>query len=359
MDGKVLLATLALAAVLICVPAFWADADAGFVVTDGTGEDFVYEGAAERMVVNGSAVALTIADAGAVDKIVAVDKYSTYEYTKYEGLEGLGAVDLGSFYGTTNHDHIVTTLVKMVEEGELSLDDTVILTSYSSNVQLRERLNESGFTKVLVWTTIEDYGDVVRMVESVSRIASGGVPDSVTSMKDSVADVERRAAEHSGERPKALYVWYYNKELQIGNTGIMKSMLDVCKADNIGYDPANPSARYGDVNTIVKLLGENKDAVVFVSNSYFSSGKGLDDFYSEVFGGDRSVKAVQMGLQWNNWCPESAEGLKEIADALYGSEPAPQPEPQPAFNSNVLIYVLAAVALLAIAAALLLLRKKG
>ena len=362
MRPLLLLTTLALIAVAVCAIPSETDAEGGFAITDGTGKTFEYDGAAERIVVNGSAVALTIADAGAVSKIVAVDKYSTYDYTKYEQLKGLDAVDLGSSYGTTNHDYIVTTLVQMVNEGKLSLDDSIILSSYTSNIDLRERLNSSGFSKVLVWTTIEDYGEVVKMVEDVSKIASGGVPPSVTDMKVNVEAVKKIAAEFPGkERPKALYVWYYNKALQIGNTGIMKSMLDVCEADNIGYDSSNPSARYGDVGTITKLIGDNRSATVFVSNSYFSAGKTLDDFYSEVLGGDKSIEVVQMGLQWNNWCPESSDGLLEIAKALYGDSPSPEPDPAPSKGGdNTMLYLIAGiVAVIAIAAvAMLLLRKR-
>ena len=340
-----------LAACIVTLPT--SDAGGGFEITDGTGKTFAYDGAAERIALNGSAVALTVAQAGAVEKIAAVDKYSTYEYTKYADLKNLDAADLGSFYGSTNHDYIVTTLVKMVEEGKFAKDDTVILTSYTSNKDLRDKLESHGFSKVLVWNTIDDYSQLVKMVEDVSKIATGGIPASVEKMKEKVAAVEKKAAEHSGsDRPKALYVWYYNKEFQIGNLGIMKSMLDVCKADNIGYDPSNPEYRYGDAATVVKLLENDKDAVVFVSNSYFSSGRSLDNFYDEVFKGDRSIKAVAMGLQWNNWCPESADGLTAIADALYPDVP-PQPEPEPekkGFDIDMRIVGIIIVGLLFIAA---------
>ena len=361
MNFKLLLATIVLMVVAICVPLSESDADSGFTITDGTGQTFEYTGAAERIVVNGSAVTLTIADAGAVSKIVAVDKYSTYEYTKYDALKDLKATDLGSFYGTTNHDYIITSLVKMVDDGKLSLDDSIILSSYTSNLDLREKLNEKGFTKVLVWNTINEYGDVVKMVEDVSRIASGSVPQSVIDMKSNVALVKKTAAGYTGdERPKALYVWYYSKALQIGNTGIMKSMLDVCQANNIGYDPSNSSARYGDVSTITKLIGENKDAVIFVSDSYFSAGKTLDDFYSEVLGGDKSIKVVQMGLQWNNWCPESSDGLVQICNELYASEgddTGPSPKN---VDDNILLYaaIIAAVIIAIAFIAQLVYRKK-
>ena len=140
----------------------------------------------------------------------------------------------------------------------------------------------------------------------------------------------------------------------------MKSMLDVCQANNIGYDASNTSARYGDVSTITKLIGENKDAVIFVSDSYFSAGKTLEDFYSEVLGGDKSIKVVQMGLQWNNWCPESSDGLVQICNELYASEgddTGPSPKN---VDDNILLYAaIIAAAIIAIAfVAQLVYRKK-
>ncbi len=362
MNCRTLLAVaiLVASACVIALPA--TEAEGGFEVTDGTGKTFSYNGAAERFVISGAAATLTVAQAGAVGKIVAVDKYSTYSYTGYDDLKNLHAEDLGSFYGTTNHDYIVATLVKMAEDGRFSKDDTVILTSYTSNLELREKLETNGFSKVLVWNTIDEYGELVKMVEDVSRMACGGVPASVEKMKTKIADVEQKVKEKGGsEKPKALYVWYYNKEFQVGNNGIMKSMLDVCGADNIGYDPSNPAYRYGDAATIVKLLENAKDAVVFVSNSYFSNGKSLDSFYDEVFNGDKSVKAVAMGLQWNNWCPESADGLMAIADALYPADPAPAPEPEKDEGSggiDVRIIGVAIVGIVMILAGVALLFKK-
>jgi hypothetical protein len=114
------------------------------------------------------------------------------------------------------------------------------------------------------------------------------------------------------------------------------------------------------VGTITKLIGDNRSATVFVSNSYFSAGKTLDDFYSEVLGGDKSIEVVQMGLQWNNWCPESSDGLLEIAKALYGDSPSPEPDPAPSKDSdNTMLYLIAGiVAVIAIAAAAMLLLKR-
>ena len=252
-----------------------------------------------------------------MNKIVAVDRYSTYDYTGYDELEAMDAVDLGSFYGETNHDYIVTTLINMVDNGELSLDDTIILTSYTSNRALYERLHNTGFTKVLVWTTdsISDYDAIVQMVSDVSMIASGTVPDSVSSMLDKTAQVSD-AVSGVTERAKALFVWYTGGEFSVGNSSIMNSMLEVANADNIGYSDSTAS-HYGDVNTVISLLEANSGTVIFVNYSYGTAGGTAESFREDVLGGNTDYPVVIMDSLWNNWCPESADGLMTIGQYLY------------------------------------------
>ena len=287
---------LMLCAVFVSVPA---DADdTGFDITDGEGRTYHYDSPAERIVSTGAATTLTIAEAGAVNKIVAVDRYSTYDYTGYDELEAMDAVDLGSFYGETNHDYIVTTLINMIDNGELSLDDTIILTSYTSNRALYERLHNTGFTKVLVWTTdsISDYDAIVQMVSDVSIIASGTVPDSVSSMLDKTAQVSD-AVSGVTERAKALFVWYTGGEFSVGNSSIMNSMLEVANADNIGYSDSTAS-HYGDVNTVISLLEANPGTVIFVNYSYGTAGGTAESFREDVLGGNTDYPVVIMDSLW-------------------------------------------------------------
>ena len=348
----------------IMVPACTVDADSGFTVTDGTGRDFHYTLAAERVVVQGTGAALTVADAGAVGKIVAVDRYSTYDYTGFEQLEGMGDVTvLDSFYGESNHQSITTELINMVDNGKLGKDDTIILTSYPSNEVLRDKLEEHGFTKVLLWMSkdVSEYSQVVGFVETVSKIVTGTEPSSVTEMKSRISDVELGvdSYESQGVTAKALYVWYYSNELQVGNRGIMGSMLDICGAGNIGYNADNPSERYGDVQTIVELVDEHRDAVVFVSDSYFTAGKTVEDFRNEVFHGDASVKIVRVGLNWNNWCPESADGLTEMVSALYDPGYWGDTEESGTTDNTLLVCLIIVTSVLVVAGMVLMMRRGG
>ncbi|MDO5862213.1 MAG: hypothetical protein Q4Q58_05425 [Thermoplasmata archaeon] len=313
---------MAVAAVLLCVPLAAADLDAettGFDITDDTGTTYHFDGAADHLVVQGAGAVLTVADAGAVDKIVAVDKYSTYSYTGYEQLANLNAVDLGSFYGTTNHDAIVTELLNLVEAGSLHLDDPIILTSYSANATLKERLEDLDFTRVLSWNTSSggDYSGIVSFVRDVTLIATGEESTSVTEMQSIISQVQTTVS-GATEKTRAIALWYSSSSgLQIINTGIAANMLEVCNAENIGYDASNSSMRYGDTNTIIQLLGENPGTVIFLSNAWETAGKTVQDFYDEVLGGSTDYKVVLMGALWNNYCPESADGLLSMAQSLY------------------------------------------
>ena len=318
MNNKILIAGIV--AVMLCATIVIAPADAedtGFDVIDGEGRTFHYDAPAERIVSTGAATTLTIAQAGAVSKIVAVDTYSTYDYTGYEELAAMDAVNLGSFYGETNHDYIVTSLINMVDTGEFSLDDTIILTSYSSNRALYDRLTGIGFTKVLVWTTdsVPDYDAIVQMVSDVSRIASGTVPESVSSMLEKTQTVSN-AVSGVTERTKALFVWYTGGEFSVGNSSIMNSMLEVANAENIGYNGSTAS-HYGDVNTVISLLEQNPGTVIFVNYSYGNAGGTTDSFREDVLGGNTDYPVVIMDGLWNNWCPESADGLMTIGQYLY------------------------------------------
>lgn len=318
MNNKILIAGIV--AVMLCATIVIAPADAedtGFDVTDGEGRTFHYDAPAERIVSTGAATTLTIAQAGAVSKIVAVDTYSTYDYTGYEEFAAMDAVNLGSFYGETNHDYIVTSLINMVDNGEFSLDDTIILTSYSSNRALYDRLTGIGFTKVLVWTTdsVPDYDAIVQMVSDVSMIASGTVPESVSSMLEKTQTVSD-AVSGVTERTKALFVWYTGGEFSVGNSSIMNSMLEVANAENIGYNGSTAS-HYGDVNTVISLLEQNPGTVIFVNYSYGNAGGTAESFREDVLGGNTDYPVVIMDGLWNNWCPESADGLMTIGQYLY------------------------------------------
>lgn len=358
MDAKLL--TLVVVGVFLCTPMAFVDTDAtdtGFDVTDSTGKTIHFDGPAEHIVTAGLGVTLTVADAGAIDKIVAVDKYSTYSSSKQEQLKDLNAVDLGSFYGS--HENIITELINLVDGGKLSKDDPLLLTGSTSNTALREKLEDIGFTTVLVWMTsdITEYDDLVSFVKDVSMIAAGVGNDTIQKMTETVDNVKSTVSTISDEdKAKAISVWYSSKNstVMINDHGITHSMLEVCNATDIGYKESG-TGYSGDENEIIRLLGENPGTVIFLSSSWASAGKTVDDFRDEILNGSTEFKIVQMGALWNNYCPESADGLLEMGKALYpeafGSTSPETPENNSGNNDVTMWVIVLLVAIIICAAA--------
>lgn len=162
--------------------------------------------------------------------------------------------------------------------------------------------------------TISDFDGIINFVESVTKIVTGGDSDSVKKMKSNIDSVKNGLSGiKDGDRANALFVWYTSGKLDVGNTTIMNSMLEVCKANNLGYS-ATEGTHYGDTNMIVKILGDNPNTVVFINHSYKNT---VEDFRKDVLNGNTSIPVVIMEQDWNNSCPESADGLLTMAKYLY------------------------------------------
>lgn len=347
---KTKMLTLIAIGALLCTTLALVDADAadsGFDITDDDKTTVHFDAAAEHIVVCGLGPTLTIADAGAISKVIAVDKYSTYSSSKNEKLKDLDAMDLGSFYGSTNHEKIVTELINLVENGKLSKDDPIILTTYKTNTELKAKLADAGFTKVLRWDTssVGSYSDIVDFVGDITRIATGEKSDVVSNMEKTVQTVKDGVSGVAAdEKKKALSVWYSSSksEIMVNNIGIAQSMLEVCNATQVGYK-ADGGQYYGDEATVISLLESNPGCVIFLSSAWASAGKTVEDFRNDVLGGRTDFKIIQMGALWNNYCPESADGLLEMAKAIYperfGVDPDPTPERGDG-NSNIFMWVV-------------------
>ncbi|MDR3205602.1 MAG: hypothetical protein LBT41_00665 [Candidatus Methanoplasma sp.] len=300
---------------------FGGDSDAAgpLTVIDGEGNEFKYSKPADHVVTMGFASTLTVVELGAIDKIVGVDRYSTYDYKKDERLKDLKAADLGSYYSASNNDLIVATLVQWVEEKKMSLDDTVILTAYSNSKVLRTALAEHGFTHVLVYLTVTDYDQIVDFVNDVSIAVTGGTSAVVNDMK-AVRDVVRDGVAGVSEKSKGIAVWYTAStgEFTVGNTGsIAVSLIESAGGDNPARDPSVSTPTYGSVATILDLVSQDRDTVIFLSEVYINNNHTVADFRNEALGGDQSVKVVVLKDEWNNYCPGAADGLWAVASTLY------------------------------------------
>ena len=314
----VTLLLLSSASVAMTIGSSDSNASDQFTITDGTGKTFQYSGLTEHIITMGYASTLTVVELGMMEKIIGIDKYSTYESSGNDKLKDIDkyATNLGSLYYSSNNDYIVSTLVQWVESEKMSLDDTIILTAYSNALVLRDSLNEKGFTHVLVYLSIVDYENIVDFVRSMSLITTGKESGLVSDMKATL-DTIVTGLKDVTEKSKGLYVRYYSSNFTVGNTGsIAVSLITSAGGINLGYNESISSSAYGDASTVVGILKDNKDAIVFLDGTYLKT-HAVSDFRNEVLGGDTGITIVPMESIWNNYCPDAMYGLWTFACALY------------------------------------------
>jgi len=316
------------------------------VITDGTGWSFEYTEPAERIVTMGYASTLTVAVMGEIDKIIAVDMYSTYEYTKDERLKDLKAKDMGSIYTASNNDKITTQFLQWVENGEMSLHDTIILTTYSNANVLRGQLNNIGFDRVLVYLSVTTYDQIIDFVESISVIATGGTSKVAEDMKLVRSTVDERL-EGVTEKAKGLGVWYTSStgEFSVGNRGsITVSLIEAAGGINVAYNSSVSSTTYGNASTIIQLVEANPDLVIFLPANYIRENS-VSDFRNDILGGDSGITLVPVNANWNNYDPDAADGLWAFACAMYPDLfEGPAPRTDEPSSSNPLMYAAVGVA---------------
>ncbi len=323
--------------------------DPGFTITDGEGVTHVYDGPSDHIVSTGAAVTHTFKQLGVLDKIVATDNYGSKDYAEgqfNEDYSELNAINLGGIFSSDIVDSFEAELPKLVEQGKLCLDDTIILTTSSKIYDIKDVLVKHGFTHVLLYKSIDDYDTIVEMMETLSLVSTGKVDERVKDMRESKDRISQATAEM--EPAKALVVWYNSSGVSVGNVGIMSSMLEICNAEQIGLDKTIDKGYYGGDTDIVQLIGENRDATVFINYSYFDENT-LQDFRDKYLGGDESIELVQMGPLWNNYCFEVGDALNDISEALYGDIDGSAGDGES--DSNMLLYVGLALVVIIIVAA--------
>ena len=315
-------------------------------ITDGTGRSFEYTEPAEHIVTMGYASTLTVAMVGEIGKIIAVDTYSTYSYTKDDRLKDLNAMDMGSIYTASNNDKITTQFLQWVEDGTMSLHDTIVLTSYSNALVLRDQLNSYGFDHVLVYLSVTSYDQIVDFVRSMSIIATGDVSKIVNDMELVKTTIDEGLVGNT-EKAQGLGVWYTTStgEFSVGNSGsITVSLIEAAGGTNIAYNPSVTSTTYGNASTIIQLVEANPDVVIFLPANYLNSGKTVSDFRNTILGGDANVTILPVDANWNNYDPDAADGLWAFASAMYPDLfEGPTPQTDESSGSNLLLYAAAGI----------------
>lgn len=311
-------------------------------ITDGTGTTFTYAEPTQHIVTMGYASTLTVAMLGGIDKIVATDMYSTYSYTKDSRLENLNAANVGSLYSSSNNDNIVANLAQLVDDGKMSRDDTIVLTTYTNALTLRNTLNSHGFTHVLVYGIpsypITNYNQIVKFVKDISIIVTGSVSTIVNNMDAVKANIDKGLV-NVAEKTPALFVWYSQTSgLSVNtNASIAVSLIDAAGGVSIAKTNGNEAL-------ITQLVADNPDTVIFLQDSYINGGKSISDFRQDVLGGDSSIKVVIVDSKWNNYDPDAADGLMAFASALHPDQFGEgSKNNEGSSNSNLALYAAAGV----------------
>jgi len=334
-------------------------ADTSFTITDTTGKEFTFDGSSDHIAVFGYACTLTVLDCGGADKIVATDKHGAESISDHYDDE-LTFTTLATATAT-NADVLYTWFLQAVEDGSFAFDDTIIFSTYSSSVQtggLRDRLMEAGFTHVLFYGTMPKYDDLIQCVTDIANVVGDGY-DCVKQMKYVEDAVSSTVVDNVTEKQDAIFIWYSKVNgWGAGNTGSLAvSLMTISGANNIGYDSTSDSSIIYDKARIQQLLGDHTDAVIFLDDAYIRTyGGSLQGFIDDVLGGDSGdFQIVIMDRTWNNYDPESADGVWEMAAALYpdlftGSTPVYSGESD---NDNTMIYAaVAGIAVVAVAVGL-------
>lgn len=328
-----------------------SDATEPFTITDSTGNEIEYTEPAERLVTLGYAYTLTVTILGGMDRIIATDSFSTHEYTGDDRLAELNATNLGTSYTTDNTKKMLVQFIQWVDEGKMSLDDTIIMTKYSATAILYQDLKDNGFTKVLMYDEITDYDQIVELVEGLSKIVTGGVDSIVDDMRHVKEEIKERleGVETDG---KGIGLWYVASTgtFTIHNYGSLTvSLIESAGGTNIGYSD-NGARRYGDINAAIQLIDENPGTVIFLPDNYLRENT-MNDFRNAYLGSDESVVLVHVQQSWNNYCPDAMYGLWAFACAMYPDIfEGEAPTAESSSDSNFMLYLAAGLIVVVIIA---------
>lgn len=313
-------AILALAA-FCAAPASEGDASQSFTITDSTGTGYAYSAPSERIIVTGYAATLTLIDAGMASKIYATDQYGQVAFD--DECIGLGDTKV---FRTSYSDvsGLKSSIIGAVDDGFSKDGDTVILTAFTTPYAgkdmkggLRAELMDIGFSKVLFYGSIYEYSGIVSIVNDLERI-SGSTAGLTASME---AAYEKVTSAVSGlEKKDAIFLRYSGSNgWGIGVSGsIGGTLIGVAGGNDLGSEAGSTSTLY-NTSKIVEILSDHPGAIIFLDSPYFDSYDGtFQKFVDDVLGGDQAdFGLVKMLKTWNNYDPESAEGLIEIAHVLH------------------------------------------
>ncbi len=338
-------AALAFAALSIAVLPDGSDAaDSSFTIEftlGGEDESVSFDGPTDKVIAFGYAMCLTIIDAGKSDMIYACDKYGNDAFTD----SGLTAPSnsVATLMSSSNVDAIHSTILQAKDAGDISLDDAIILTTYeTSSKSVYDKLVADGFTHVVYYKSMSDFGDLIKCISEVEKIVGSdkklaeGMQTTYDTVVSTVKDLEKTDAIYLRTNSKGE--WGY------GSYGsICAAMIEAGGGNNLGYNKDKSGTIY-DQSAIIQKLGDSPEAVIFLDSSYVKNGVTVQDFVDDLMQGDLGDHTVCVVKKtWNNYDPEAADGLLNMAAVMHPDEfPDVNPETYSESSDeedNTLIYV--------------------
>jgi len=351
MFGKksiIMMAFVAVAFLVIsAVPSIdTASADSEFSVTDSTGQSYTFSSPVDHIVTMGYGFTITVVESGCADKIVGIDKYSTYSYTKDERMEVLDDVtEVGTGY-TSDKDGILANMVQLVDSDEFNIDsDVIILNNFTSTLAsggLRDTLINYGF-KVLCYGATS-YDEVVSIVEDMAKLLGSEKCSSLASQMVYVKEYIANTLKDNDltKVASAAYVSYSSNVLKIGNTGSLAvDYIISAGGNNSGQNSSKASPTYAAEAS--ELLQMDVD-VILLDGNYSGTA---DDFCNDILH-TTDITVWKMEKSWNSYGTDALDGLWAVAGYLYPDLfDGPVPD-NSSSSDNTLYYVIAGVVIAAI-----------
>lgn len=289
-------------------------------VEDGLGNEFSFDSPAEHIMTIGKGFTATAIGIGMVDKIVVCDSYSkTDKDPLFDDLRKL--IDEGSIAAGGNiysgKDQLKNDVINAADPdtGVFDMEKDVVFISVSATYggDVVSYLKEKGFKNVMQWYDITSYDKVIELVETMSKVCTGGIVSEVDRMNYVIDNIASEVKDNVEVKIKAFYVTYSGNAFKVGNAGsLATSMILAAGGDVITINPDYNGSTYE--TNLTKLVEENKDVVIFVDNSVATNDSRLSELRTLV--GD-DTRLVALKAIWNNYCPESLEGVWTMASAMY------------------------------------------
>ena len=353
--AKVLMtaALFMMTAAFILIPQSEISAASGFTVTDGEGTEFRYEAPSEKVMTVGKGLSATVIEIGYIDKILVCDSYSVAPTAEavYDDLKKMVADGIvaggGNIYSAGKAQLIIDIVYATENKGFDKAKDTVFITGGSTyTTPIVSELRGLGYEKVLLWTDIPTYEDMMDYVDVVSKVVSGSTEGKAEQMRY----VAKQITETLGSREKvnAFYVTYSSGVFKVGNTGsLATSMILAAGGNAITIDDSKAKPTY-ETSLPILIGAYGTDTIVFVDSVIVSNATNMNNLRTELPG----VTLVPLESLWNNFDPDSMVGVWTMASAMYpdlfsGDVPTIPVDDGP----DMIVYVIAAaVAVVAICA---------